>query len=258
MKLCIDISSALAHGSGVSRYVRELSLALLDQLEAEQIHLFHNTQSLARLPNRLSHLSRSSVPLNNKLWRLLLLTGARRQVERTLDGRVFDVFHGPDCLIPNVRTARVITIHDVSGLSHPQFHTRYNRMYLRLALPIMVQRAAKIIVDSESTRSEAARLLPGSEGKITVIYPGIDHLRFHRFDHDAARAQIRAELGIDQPFVLAVGTLEPRKNLLTLIRAFLAVPPDIAPLLVLTGAKGWGEQLPGEITNTRNSRREYA
>jgi glycosyltransferase involved in cell wall biosynthesis len=247
MKVCIDYSSALAHGSGVSRYVRNLTSALRDNLGPDSLHLFHNMQSLERLPQALTTVGRSELPLSNKLWRLLLLAGAKTQVNRVLRNVKFDVYHGPDCLTPALAQPSVITVHDLTPLSHPQFHTRFSRTYLKLAMPLMAHRASHIIADSKSTKAEITRRLRVNPDNVHVIYPGVDHALFRRVNREGAKQRVQTQLGIHQPYVFALGTLEPRKNLATLIHAFLALPKEIAPLLVLTGSKGWGNFLPPEM-----------
>jgi alpha-1,3-rhamnosyl/mannosyltransferase len=247
MRLCLDYSSALAHGAGVSRYVRELAIALLDFLPADNICLFHNRQHLDRLPTTLRMLRRAEVRVGNKLWRLLLMSGATRHVAHALGDFRPDIFHGPDCVIPEMACPSVVSILDLTVLSHPQFHSAFNRLYQRFALPVMARRARRIVTISKASAQEIQTRLNIRPDKITTIYPGIDHARFKPLDRARARYQVKEAFGITGPFALAVGTREPRKNLANLIRAFLSIRADVLPELVLVGAPGWGEVLPREL-----------
>jgi glycosyltransferase involved in cell wall biosynthesis len=115
----------------------------------------------------------------------------------------------------------------------------------------MLNRATRIIADSLSTQSDILRLLPVSTDKVHVIYPGIDHAKFRKIAVTDAEAAVRSHLGIDKPYILAVGTLEPRKNLQTLVRAVMSIPETVAPLLLLTGALGWGDALSSQFFKSR-------
>jgi glycosyltransferase involved in cell wall biosynthesis len=251
MNISIDFSSALAHASGVSRYVRELTTAIAAAHTSGGLSLVHNRQPMDRLPLALAQLPRRTIDLSNKAWRLLLLFGARRVTERALNGLSVDIFHGPDCLLPSLQQPGVITIHDLTVLSHPQFHAVFNRLYQRLALPIMVRRARRVIADSSATRDEIIKRLDVDATKIDVIPLAIDRGRFRHIDQTIARQKVRDAIGVNERYVLGVGTLEPRKNLLTLVNAFLSLPAEHFPRLVLAGARGWGAQLPESLIASR-------
>lgn len=240
LTVCIDYSSALAHTAGVSRFVRELVDALTSLPDVVGVTLVHNSPA-GTAPSTSFRTPHAGLPYGIKGWRAAMLAGGTtfgRQLQRATR---FDVFHGPDSIVPALSTPVVMTIHDLTVLSHPSFHTRLNRLYMRLALPAMVNRARVIMADSHSTRAEILGRLPVDPDKIAVVYPGINHARFHTVPYAQARAQIAQTLGIGTPYVLALGTLEPRKNLITLLNAFAQLAPDTDCDLVLAGPKGWGD-----------------
>ena len=115
--------------------------------------------------------------------------------------------------------ARVVTIHDLTFFSRPQDHTRAKRLFFRRAISVAAQRADQLICVSERTARELLSTVKVSV-PVEVIPHGIDRTRFApdapHADDDAA---ILAELGIGAPFVLHLGTLEPRKNVGRLIEA---------------------------------------
>jgi glycosyltransferase involved in cell wall biosynthesis len=109
----------------------------------------------------------------------------------------------------------------------------------RVTLPIAVRRAGAFFADSDSTRRELELRFPRSRGRATVVYPGVDeHFTPVAGDDDDA---VLARHGLEGPYVLAAGTLEPRKNLPRLIEAFAGLPSEVRGSipLVLVGARGW-------------------
>ncbi len=247
IRVCIDYSSAIAHAAGVSRYVRDLTHALAARTGDVALTLVHNRPGQFK-PNQ-AHPSLPSVSLKYGIrsWRAAMLGGGRLFGNAITSRMDFDVYHGPDCIAPATGKPTVLTIHDLTVLSHPQFHSKPNRVFMRLALPTMVRRATVIIADSESTRREVIKRLGVHRDTLTVIYPGINHERFHQVAPAAAARQVASALKIDKPYVLALGTLEPRKNLITLLRAFAGTIRDHECQLVLAGSPGWGRN---ELENT--------
>jgi glycosyltransferase involved in cell wall biosynthesis len=112
----------------------------------------------------------------------------------------------------------------------------------RLTLPIALRRCGALIAISEATRNELEQRYPRAAGRTAVATPGADE-RFAagRVEGDDA---VLARLGVTQPYVLATGTLEPRKNLPSLIEAFISLDPAVRAgwTLVLAGASGWATE----------------
>jgi glycosyltransferase involved in cell wall biosynthesis len=240
LTVCIDYSSAIAHTAGVSRYVRELVDALTGLPDEIMVALLHNTPGAA-LPSTPLKAPHIALPYGIKGWRAAMLAGGRTFGNQLSRAAHFDVFHGPDSIVPALPSPAVMTIHDLTVLSHPHFHTRLNRLFMQLALPVMAKRARVIIADSHSTRAQIISRLHAAPDKVEVIYPGINHARFYAVPAQQARLQVAQRLGIAAPYVLALGTLEPRKNLISLLRAFVQIAPTTECDLVLAGPKGWGD-----------------
>lgn len=238
MRTCLDVSAALAQTAGIGRYARELALALHHAGEVE-LSLFHNRQPVAQLPPALAALPRSQAPLSNKVWRFFVLGGLPLLPgwRAAIDG--CDIFHGADAITPRLRQPTVITIHDLTTHLFPQYHTRLNRLYLRWALPVMARRSAAIIADSHATKRDIVAQLGVSPNKITVVHLGVDGAVFAP-QPAATAGPALTQVGVRRPYLLAVGTLEPRKNLATLLRAYATLPASTPPL-VLVGGLGWGD-----------------
>lgn len=152
----------------------------------------------------------------------------------------FDVFHGTNYCIPLwAPCPTVVTIHDLSLFTQSHTHENANVRRGKRRMPLMAHRATLIIAPSEWTKRETMQFLKVKEHKLRVIPEAArPHLRPQREDE---QLPVLERLGIRGPFLLYVGTIEPRKNLLTLIRAYedLLRSTEHRPQLVLAGGKGW-------------------
>jgi glycosyltransferase involved in cell wall biosynthesis len=133
----------------------------------------------------------------------------------------------------------VITVHDLSFLRFPERFRPANRLYLSTMTRLSCRRARRVIAVSQATADEIVRLLGVTARRVDVVPNGVDHARFRPLPPDQVTA-FRRQKRLPDHFVLYLGTLEPRKNLVTLIEAFArtrAVRPGAT--LVLAGGKGW-------------------
>jgi glycosyltransferase involved in cell wall biosynthesis len=148
-----------------------------------------------------------------------------------------DVLHVSYVAPPKVSCPTVVTVHDLSYLAYPQSLSPRARLILTLLVPRSVRRAARVIAVSAFTRQDLVTRYGIPEEKISVVHEAAGPA--FRVIDDAGSRQLPA--GVTEPFVLAVGNLEPRKNLARLIEAFAAVArePGVSAKLVLVGkAKG--------------------
>jgi glycosyltransferase involved in cell wall biosynthesis len=171
-----------------------------------------------------------------RLWSLLRLSWEMLR-------RPPDVLFVPAHVVPPVHPrATVVTIHDVGYLHYPQAHGAWARRYLHWSTGHSVRAARRVVVDSLATQRDLAQHYGVPERKMRVAYPaGVEGL--HAV-HDAERRRaVQERLGTGPRYLLFLGTLQPRKNLETLIRAFqalMAAPDTPADLrLVLAGPWGW-------------------
>jgi len=154
-----------------------------------------------------------------------------------------DILHCPALEVPpHDRWPWVFTLHDLTVISHAGLHTCENRLAALLATTRAVCDAAAIIAVSEHTRSQAAELLALDPARLEVIPHGVDPVF-----SPTPQAEDLEGLALEQPYVLAVGTLEPRKNLTGLLQAMALLPEPQRQRLTLAvaGPRGW---LDDEIT----------
>ncbi|HOV48308.1 MAG TPA: glycosyltransferase family 1 protein [Anaerolineae bacterium] len=148
-----------------------------------------------------------------------------------------DLLHAPAFIGPLLSPCpQVLTILDLGFIRHPEFFQRSKGMYLRTLTRLSARRAAAILTISHFTAHEITALLGTPPERIHVVYPGIE-ARFRPLP-PAEVARFREAQGLPERFILYLGTLEPRKNLLTLVRAFAQLR-DPHLHLVLAGGKGW-------------------
>jgi glycosyltransferase involved in cell wall biosynthesis len=151
------------------------------------------------------------------------------------------LLHAPAYAMPVATTApTVVTVHDLSFFRLPDTLGQVQGPYLRAATRWAVSHARAIIAVSDFTRRELMSLVGAPSERIHVVPNGID-ANFARSAPDAI-ARFRDQAGLPERFILAVGTLQPRKNLAMLVAAYadLRATMPAAPDLVIAGAPGWG------------------
>ncbi len=135
----------------------------------------------------------------------------------------------------------VVTVHDVSYLEYPEYFTRWRALQLKLTVKRTVQRAARILTPSEFSRRSIIQTYGLADDKVVVVPNGVD-AAFRPVHRHFASSRVREHHGIDRPFVLTVGDLQPRKNHIGLIHAFeetIRAYPQLPHELVLVGKESW-------------------
>ncbi len=238
MTIYLDISAAVHKRAGLGRYAESLAAALA-AAHPDRIGLFYNREQGIEPPQGLGHLPAHTVSLGYKPWRLLVYLGQLTQ--RGMDGRLPDaeLFHATEHLLPPFRSIpTVLTIHDLIFAHLPSSHKRLNRWYLNLALPLFCRRATRISAVSEQTRQDLVSTYRLPPDKITVVHEAA-HPRF-RPPSDEEVAAVRVRYGLPPRYLLFVGTIEPRKNLVRLLTVFEALHKEgLTDGLVVAGKKGW-------------------
>ncbi len=238
----VDYTPAVEQGGGIGRYVREL-LAALSVLDAEtRYKLFVAGISPEALPeapgpNFSWRASRISPKNFARIWHRLGLP-----IPIEVWSGPLALFHATDFVLPPVMrgTVTFLTVHDLSFIRAPETASPRLRAYLSRAVPRSVRRADLVLADSQATKDDLIELYGVASEKITVLYSGVDP-RFHPADR-AVQESVRARYGLDFPYVLAVGTVQPRKNYARLIQALAALPGPLADIhLVIAGGRGWLE-----------------
>jgi glycosyltransferase involved in cell wall biosynthesis len=230
LRVGFDAGPLLEPQTGVGRYARELSNALDAQgVEVKRFAVALRGDSgpdikRLRVPARLAQWS----------WRHL----GRPRIEQ-LTGDV-DVVHGTNFVLPALGTfPGVVTVHDLSFFRSDTFPGGER---LRSLVPWSLDRAARVIVPTRAVSDELVDKWPGFEGRTRVVHEGVSPVFFG--SGPLADSTLQG-MGIRRPFVLAVGALEPRKNLSRLLQAWRIAADELAGwTLVIAGPPGWGPDLP--------------
>lgn len=174
-------------------------------------------------------------------WSVAADAVMRRRLARVLDG--VDVFHSSDVLLwRHPRALNVLTLYDLTVLFFPEYHTADTREMQRRKYRFAQEEADVVIAISQSTKQDIVDNLQIPEERVHVVHGGVGP-EFRPMRDREALAQVLAPLGlVPGGYIVHVGTIEPRKNLVRLVEAYARVRkmlPPPAPKLVLAGAAGW-------------------
>ncbi len=239
MNVVIDATALLMRSAGVKTYIWHWLRALQDLPGANRFTGFPFFTDLPALRHNRSVLSPlATVPR-------FVVSRAADRLQPILEAciRDADVFHTSNAEHFRPRRARfTATIHDLTSLKFPETHTGLNQRIDHRFFTHTVPAADKLIAVSESTRRDAIELLGLSPDRIVTIHSGVAPEYFQAGPEQARQAA--AELGLDRPYALCVGTIEPRKNLERLIDAWQGLPGDVRAhfTLVVAGPIGWSAQ----------------
>jgi len=250
LRIGIDYTAAARQGAGIGRYTRELITAALALQPDHEFVLLAATAGLGeawtRQARRLheiaspGRLSIRTLPLTDD-WMARLWHRLRLPLPAELVTGKLDLFYAPDFLLPPLagKARTLITIHDLSFLRHPETFPSQLRAYLETAVPRSAERADHVLTDSEATRRDVIELLGLAPERVTTLLLGVSDT----FTPDAGpheRAHLRSAYAIgDRPYILAVGTVQPRKNYARLISAVDRVREVADVDLVIAGRPAW-------------------
>lgn len=229
--------------TGVGHYTFELARALARLAPSDEFSLLYPStyppvelspgDEPSALPANLSFERVEAGFFGRQWWALGLPRHCARSGVR--------LFHGTNYEVPlRGRAVRVVSVHDLSLLVLPETHEPRRVRRARLRLPLMGRMADAVITPSESVRREVVEVLRVPTAKVFTV-PDAPRACFHPQATGESLPVLR-RLGIEGDFILAVGTLEPRKNLSVLLRAFEDVArerPERPLRLVLAGREGW-------------------
>lgn len=240
MLIGIDSIPLAAAKTGVGHYTLELARGLArvapdDEFELVSPFPIAQADGSAHDENTLHNLRYAYAPkrgLKRRWWTVGLPLHVRRAA--------YSLFHGTNYCVPLWnRCPTVLTIHDLTVYLYPETFQQQVLQRSRRRLPTMARAATMIITPSEQVRREVCERLQVKPEKIVAI-PEAARETFRPMEERQASDALQ-RLGVEDEFVLFVGTIEPRKNLITLARAFERVLKATAlrPQLVIAGGHGW-------------------
>ncbi len=233
MRIGIDARLVYYHKAGIGQYILRLTQALAQINQDDDFVLFASGKDSTPIVTQ-TNFKRA------KLWTPSHHRFERPALSLELVPYKLDVLHSPDFIPPSrVRCPSVITVHDLAFLLYPRFLTRDSARYYG-QVDLAARQADHIIAVSESTKRDTIRLLGVPEEKISVIYEAA-HPLFSPITNPDAIARTRTRYQLPESFILFVGTIEPRKNLPTLLRAFRRLRDNYKTdtVLAIAGNRGW-------------------
>jgi glycosyltransferase involved in cell wall biosynthesis len=242
MRIAIDYTAGIRQGAGVGQYARNLVSAMLEQDTSNRYILLTSGQPTGQYPlPTASNVQGCSVPIPDRYLNILWYR-LRFPLKADYFTGVTDIYHGLDFVLPplsrKIRT--IVTIHDLAFLEHPETAVPSLAAYLSKAVPVAIERADVIAAVSQTTKQAIIKHYHVPEEKIAVIPCGVGP-QFQRITNPELLEETRRKFYLHEPFILSVGTLEPRKNHLGLIKAFHQVlQKQQSPLvLAIVGGSGW-------------------
>jgi glycosyltransferase involved in cell wall biosynthesis len=246
MLIGIDASRAvLSRRTGTERYALEIIRALIEVAPEQQFILYFNQPPAPGLLPRSNRVRWRVIP-SRRLWTLGRLS---LEMARHPPDVLFVPAHSLPPICPPVSVA---TIHDLGYLHFPGEHPPATRLLRRLSNQWSATRATRVIAISGATRDDLVRYHNVSVERISVVHHG-NASWFQPVTDEARLAAVRSLHGLDRPYFLFVGTLQPRKNLERLLTAFdRFAQSHPQPLLALVGARGWHpERLESALAQVR-------
>jgi len=260
LALSLDVSAVPDQPVGAGRYTIDLATALLARTDVA-LTLWSRRGDGARwgeLGSRVGPGDRPpTVRASAPTRRPARLAWEQLRLPALLGAGSLDVHHGPHYTMPErARLPLVVTVHDLTFVDHPEWHERSKVVVFRRAIRVAARRADAIVCVSRRT-GERLQELCRPTGRVFVVPHGVDHERFRPAPPGSGPASggvavgatpesdedMLRRLGVRPPYVLFVGTLEPRKAVPDLVAAFDRVAADHRELsLVLAGRPGWGAE----------------
>lgn len=260
MKIAIDCSKAVNESAGVANYTRELTQNLIELYPKDDFFLFFNfLRGKERKQAKIRQLVGGRNNVKHKVYPLpggikeMLFSSSFSILNYWTRGN--DLYHATEFLNfdNKLNIPQILTVHDLTMIKFPQHRGsgisgRHGRMLRRAC-----ENASTIISISNTTRNDIISYFKTPPAKIKVIYNGVGEVFRPLKDKKRTRAILKEKYRIDFPYILFVGTIEPRKNIANLLKAFAKLSSDQEFRnyhLILIGKKGWNT---AEIETTYHS-----
>jgi glycosyltransferase involved in cell wall biosynthesis len=256
LTVSLDVSAVPSRPAGAGRYVVELARALSASGECD-LTLVARQDDAGRWRQTAPAAATAAVAPSPRPARLVY--------EQLLLGKALQRFappprvhHGPHYTMPRgAKIPCVVTVHDLTFFDHPEWHERSKVLFFRSAIRFAARNAAGIVCVSRATAAKLQATVPPA-CPVSVVSHGVDSGRFAACEPGpGADGRVLERFGLAAPYVLHVGTLEPRKGLADLVAAFESLSGRHGELdLVLAGGAGWHNRtLEDAIARSRSASR---
>ncbi len=241
MKIGVDLRTLMNGGkSGIPGFTYNLLLNLLREDTQNNYFGFFNAYKNTNLPE-LQNIEIKSLGLPNKILNSSLKFLNYPKLDKLLDSEIFYMPHFNFNSLSD-KSYKIITVHDLSFIRYPEFFSfKNNAWHKMIEAKKTLQKFNKIIAVSKNTKEDIMELFKIPEEKIEVIYSGIDD-KYSVLEKNSPNLQeVKTKYKLPEKFILSLGTIEPRKNIDSLIKAFdiFCEESDSSYSLVIAGGFGW-------------------
>jgi glycosyltransferase involved in cell wall biosynthesis len=244
MQIAIDVHSLGSRAGGNETYYQQLLRGLVESRSKHQFTLFYTHPEAMQFSSTDDRFRWVPIP-QNRLLRLGLA------LPLWLRHYAPDIFHCQYIAPLLVNSKLVVTIHDLAHEHYPAMAHPFETLAMRKLVRATAMRADCILTVSQFSATDIARTYQIDPAKITVASPAVSE-QFHPRDKKAAQESISAKYRIEPPFILYVGRIQERKNLVRLVEAYASLQLGPLPKLLMIGKRDWGfEQLEEKIRSLR-------
>jgi len=256
MNVLINLNSLTPPITGIGRYTAEILKYLIEDnnlVGFDSYQKYNHKQIQNKLQNidaLTVHKETFNAYIKNTLKNIPYAYQLRKKRQQQIINRLVMqdrslIYWEPNYILQPFSGKTVASVHDLSHLKYPQYHSKATRQWLEQNLESTINRADALIALSKFSQAEIIKKFPEAKNKIKIISPAVAD-EFKTTINIETLDTIKAKYKLPAHYVLSVGTREPRKNLKTLLQAYSYLPQYLknqAPL-VIVGAKGWGEEEP--------------
>ena len=245
MKIAFDAKRAAQNRTGLGNYSRFIlhCFSMYGKKENQYILYIPNLKKVSLLNGLINHPS-FFIRSPHFLWKKFKSLWRIWDIPSDLNKQQINIYHGLSNELPlNIHKAKsvksIVTIHDLIFLHFPQYYKPIDRIIYNYKFRKACENADRIIAVSECTKRDIINYYHIQPQKIDVVYQGCDNI-FSHIQSQAIKEKILSKYQIKKPYILSVGSIEERKNLLLLARALKLLPEDIHVVAI-------GKRTPYEI-----------
>ena len=238
MKIAIDATIVCKENTGTGFYIINLINGLIRNDNENEYQIFINKN----VANSLLNNGKNNFKIINKsfknrfsriFWQLVILP-----IQLKL--RKVNILHSANYITPLFKFGFriIVTIHDLTFILFPEKYTIMKRLFYRIMIPCFVQIADKIIAISSNTKADILKNFKIKDEKVIIAYACCSE-NFNTITNEEKSKEVLEKYEIKKNFMLFVGMIEPRKNIVSILKAFKEIDKDINADLVIAGKKGW-------------------
>jgi len=246
MDIIIDVIPLLDQLTGVGKYTYYVTKYLLNRFNNEDYYFFAHGKILKDLELLLNSNREENIQINTfkilkkivvKIPYLNIYLRKIINIFPQTKSIIFDIYFEPNFVPFDLKAKKIVaTVHDLSFLLYPEWHPISRVKFIKNGFFTKTLKSDAIITPSNFVKEEILERFPNLEDRIFAIHLGVDHSIFNPFPSNCI-----TNYDIPEKYILFVGSIEPRKNLINLLKAYITLPPEIKEeyKLLLVGFKGW-------------------